>query len=110
MLWALSPACSSDTRLQTLPPVLGPAALALILCLILAMVYCQIMGRLKLIVNLTTMTFLTIASMPLVQAHVSFPNVFATLAFGVVYFAGLGGDRPVVREARGGQAERGAPN
>jgi hypothetical protein len=35
------------------------------------------------------MTFLTIASMPLVQSHVSFPNVFATLAFGVVYFAGL---------------------
>ncbi|MGB9331461.1 MAG: hypothetical protein WCB10_11900 [Steroidobacteraceae bacterium] len=75
--------------IQTLPPVLGPAALAPILCLILAMVYCQIMGRLKLIVNLTTMTFLTIASMPLVQAHVSFPNVFATLAFGVIYFAGL---------------------
>lgn len=75
--------------IQTLPPMLGPAALAPILCLILAMVYCQIMGWVKLIVNLTTMTFLTIASMPLVQAHVSFPNVFATLAFGVVYFAGL---------------------
>ena len=75
--------------IQTLPPVLGPAALAPILCLILAMVYCQIMGWLKLIVNLTTMTFLTIASMPVVQAHVSFPNVFATLAFGVGYFAGL---------------------
>jgi len=42
---------------QTLPPVLGPAALVSILCLILAMVYCQIMGWLKLIVNLTTMTF-----------------------------------------------------
>jgi hypothetical protein len=75
--------------LQSLPPMLGPAALAPILCLILAMVYCQIMGWLKLVVNLTTMTFLTIASMPLVQSHVSFPNVFATLAFGVVYFAGL---------------------
>jgi hypothetical protein len=75
--------------IQTLPPVLGPAAWAPILCLILAMVYCQIMGWLKLIVNLTTMTFLTIASMPLVQSHVSFPNVLATLAFGVVYFAGL---------------------
>ena len=75
--------------MQTLPPMLGPVAWVPILCLILAMVYCQIMGWLTMIVNLTTMTFLTIASMPVVQAHVSFPNVFATLAFGVVYFAGL---------------------
>jgi hypothetical protein len=75
--------------MRTLPPVLGPAALVPILCLILAIVYCQIVGWLKLIVNLTTMTFLTLASMPVVQARMSFRNVFATLAFGVVYFAGL---------------------
>jgi hypothetical protein len=75
--------------LQRLPPVLGVVASVPILCLILAMVYCQIMGWLTVMVNLTTMTFLTIASMPLVQAHVSFPNLFATLAFGVAYFAGL---------------------
>ncbi len=84
-----SPSAEHGSGAPTLPPVLGPAAWAPIPCLILAMVYCQIMGWLKLIVNLTTMTFLTIASMPLVQAHVSFPNVLATLAFGVVYFAGL---------------------
>jgi hypothetical protein len=71
------------------PSVLGVVAFVPILCVILAMVYCQIMGWLTVMVNLTTMTFLTIASMPLVQAHVSFPNLFATLAFGVGYFAGL---------------------
>jgi hypothetical protein len=27
--------------------------------------------------------------MPLVQANVSFPNLFATLAFGIAYFAGI---------------------
>jgi hypothetical protein len=75
--------------MQRLPPVLGMVAFVPILCLILAMVYCQIMGWLRVVVNLTTMTFLTIASMPLVQAHVSFPNLFATLASGVVFFAGL---------------------
>jgi hypothetical protein len=75
--------------LQRLPSVLGVVAFVPILCVILAMVYCQIMGWLTVMVNLTTMTFLTIASMPLVQAHVSFPNLFATLAFGVAYFAGL---------------------
>jgi hypothetical protein len=75
--------------LQRLPPLLGVVAFVPLLCVILAMVYCQIMGWLTVMVNLTTMTFLTIASMPLVQAHVSFPNLFATLAFGVAYFAGL---------------------
>lgn len=75
--------------LQRLPPVLGPVAFVPILGVILVMVYCQIMGWLTVMVNLTTMTFLTIASMPLVQAHVSFPNLLATLALGVAYFAGL---------------------
>src|ERR1700722_2825854 len=75
--------------MQTLPPVLGMGAYVPILGVILAMVYCQIMGWLTVLVNLTTMTFLTIASMPLVQAHVSFPNLFATLALGIAYFAGL---------------------
>lgn len=75
--------------MQRLPPVMGMVAFVPILGVILAMVYCQIMGWLTVVVNLTTMTFLTIASMPLVQAHVSFPNLFATLACGVAYFAGL---------------------
>jgi hypothetical protein len=75
--------------IQRLPPVLGMIAFVPILGVILAMVYCQIMAWLTMLVNLTTMTFLTIASMPLVQAHVSFPNLFATLAFGVAYFGGL---------------------
>jgi hypothetical protein len=69
--------------------VLGPVASAPIICLLLGMVYCHIMGWLTVIVNLTTMIFLTIAAMPLVQVHVGFPNLLATLAFGVAYFAGL---------------------
>ena len=75
--------------MQKLPPLLGMVAYAPILGVILVMVYCQIMGWLTVVVNLTTMTFLTIATMPLVQSHVSFPNLFATLAGGVAYFAGL---------------------
>jgi hypothetical protein len=75
--------------LQRLPPVLGTVAFVPILGVILVMVYCQIMGWLNLLVNLTTMAFLTIGAMPLVQAHVSFPNLFATLAFGIAYFAAL---------------------
>jgi hypothetical protein len=75
--------------LQKLPPMLGVVAFVPVLGVILLMVYCQIMGWLTLLVNLTTMAFLTIAAMPLVQAHVSFPNLFATLAFGIAYFAGL---------------------
>jgi hypothetical protein len=75
--------------IQALPPVLGMVACVPILGVILAMVYCQIMGWLTVMVNLTTMTFLTIGSMPLVQTHASFPNLFATLALGAAYFAGL---------------------
>ncbi|MBS0377426.1 MAG: hypothetical protein JSS29_02985 [Proteobacteria bacterium] len=75
--------------LQKLPPMMGTVAYAPILGVILVMVYCQIMGWLTMVVNLTTMTFLTVGAMPVVQAHVSFPNLMATLAFGVAYFAGL---------------------
>lgn len=75
--------------MQKLPPVMGAAAYVPILGVILAMVFCQIMGWLTVIVNLTTMTFLTIVAMPLVQQHVSFPNLLATLAVGITYFAGI---------------------
>ena len=75
--------------LQRLPPAMGTVAYAPILGVILVMVYCQIMAWLTVLVNLTTMTFLTIGAMPAVQSHVSFPNLMATLALGIAFFGGL---------------------
>jgi hypothetical protein len=74
---------------QLLPPALGPAGLAPILGLILVMMYCAVMGWLAVAINTTCWAFLTIGMIPVIQAQVEFPGLFAALALGVIYFAGL---------------------
>lgn len=74
---------------QVLPPALGPAGLALIVGLIPVMMYCAVMGWLAVAINTTCWAFLTIGTIPVIQAQVDFPGSFAALALGVAYFAGL---------------------
>jgi hypothetical protein len=54
--------------------------------LVLVVLYCQFMGWLRLLVNMTTMTFLLVVTIPHVQAHADFRNTAVGLALGVVYF------------------------
>jgi hypothetical protein len=73
-----------------LPPALGPAAgVALLLGVIAVMVYCAIMGWLTVAINTTCWAYLTVGTIPAIQAQAEFPGLFAALALGVVYFAGL---------------------
>lgn len=78
-------------------------AIAFVL-LLLPIILCQIVGRFGQVINVTTMLFLTFSTISHVQAHASFPGMFASLAIGIALFV------PVValagRVARGGPDER----
>lgn len=76
--------------LHTLPTLMGLTGGVLIGASILASVYCLIMSWWPLAVNYSTMLFLTVGTIPVVQASMSFPNLLLALGIGVVYFAGLG--------------------
>jgi amino acid transporter len=75
--------------LQALPAMMGPAGMAVVLLIIVAMVYFVIMGWLTIAVNPMSLLFLTVATIPVVQEHEAFPKLFAALAVGIVYFSGL---------------------
>ena len=63
--------------------------LVIALALIVFLVYCNVMGWLKLLVNNATMLFLTVATIVHVQEHGAFPGMIAALALAVVFFGGL---------------------
>jgi hypothetical protein len=76
--------------LQALPASLGLAGWVLFGGAILASVYCLIMGWWPIAVNNSAMLFLTVGTIPVVQAGTGFPKLFPALGIGVAYFAGLG--------------------
>lgn len=76
--------------LNQLPILLGiTAGLGLALGLVVILVYCQVMGWISLLVNNATMLFLTVATIPHLQTHGSFDEMFAALYVGVAFFGGL---------------------
>ncbi len=72
-----------------LPSALGSAGLGAFLAIILVLVFCQIVGWLPIAVNMSTMLFLTVGTIPPIQAAFNFPGMLAALVAGVVYFVGL---------------------
>lgn len=76
--------------LQALPIHLGAAAGGLtFLAIILVVIYCQIMGWVPIAVNMAAMLFLTVGTIPAIQAHVNFANLLAAVVLGIAYFVGL---------------------
>jgi hypothetical protein len=75
--------------MQALPQLYGPTGHAVPLAAILLLIYFQIMGWLPVLVNMATMLFLTVGTIQAIQAGAHFPGLFASLAAGCVYFAGL---------------------
>ncbi|HOM15512.1 MAG TPA: hypothetical protein PLB41_19590 [Rubrivivax sp.] len=73
-----------------LPDRLGstPGLLAF-LVVILVLVYLQLRSRLPMAINPATMIYLTVATIPHVQAHASFTQTLGALLLGVAYFGGL---------------------
>lgn len=56
----------------------------------LVMIYLQVRGQAFLAVNASTMVFLTVATVPHIQAHAKPSNVLFALLLGVAYFGALG--------------------
>lgn len=75
--------------LKVLPVWLGEPGGFVFLGLILAVVYCQIMGWLTLAVNMVAMLFLTVGTIPAVQSSTDFASVLVALLLGIVFFGGL---------------------
>jgi hypothetical protein len=76
--------------LQTLPVALGEVNGGLLfLAAVLIMVYCHVMAWVVVAVNVMTMLFLTVATIPAITSAVDFGGAFIALALGVAYFAGL---------------------
>ncbi|QDX80473.1 hypothetical protein B9N43_03905 [Denitratisoma sp. DHT3] len=76
--------------LKMLPLWLGAATGGgVFLALVLLLVYCQVMGWLVVAVNMVTMLYLTVTTIPAIQSGVDFGGAFSALALGIVYFGGL---------------------
>lgn len=76
--------------LQTLPVAMGAAAGGLtFLVAILALIYCQLMGWFPVAVNMMTMLFLTVVTIPTVQGTANFGVLLAALGLGLAYFVGI---------------------
>jgi len=75
--------------LQALPSLMGTSGWVLVGAAILASVYCLIIGWWPIAVNDATMLFLTVGTIPVVQAGTGFPKLLLALGVGIAYFAGL---------------------
>lgn len=75
--------------LQMLPPLYGVGGMAAAYVLMLGAIYLQIIGKVKIAINFSTMLFLTVCAAIPMQAHVKILTVFPALGLGIVYFGGL---------------------
>lgn len=75
--------------LKMLPAWLGSAGLWVFLGAILVLVYCQVMSWITVAVNMATMLFLTVTTIPAVQTGVDFADAATALALGIGFFGGL---------------------
>lgn len=73
-----------------LPPAIGMGpGMAIFMAVVLVLVYAIIMGWAPIAVNMATMLFLTVGTIPHVQAHADFGQVFLGIIAGIVFFGGL---------------------
>lgn len=75
--------------LVLLPPLLGAAGSLLALAVILVLVYAQIRAQATIAVNMATMLFLTVGTIPHLQANARPVEILVALLLGVAYFGGL---------------------
>jgi hypothetical protein len=76
--------------LQTLPFLMGTWGWAIVAVALLLLVYFSIMGWWPIAVNGMTMLFLTVSTIPWIQAGTSISGLFLPFAIGVVYFVAIG--------------------
>jgi hypothetical protein len=76
--------------LQALPELMGPGVgFALALGAIVVLIYCLIMGWWPIAVNTCAMLFLTVATIPAIQAGPGLLKLFPALGIGIACFAAV---------------------
>ncbi|MBK6678467.1 MAG: hypothetical protein IPG52_17245 [Rhodocyclaceae bacterium] len=75
--------------LKMLPAWLGDSGIIVFLAAVLVLVYLQVMNWLATAVNMVTMLFLTVTTIPAIQSGVDFADAAVALAVGIVFFAAL---------------------
>ncbi len=75
--------------LHAFPQIMGTAGLLGALGLVVALVYCLVMGWVKNLVNNATMLFLTVGTIPHLQAGGDFLQMFCSLFVGIAFFGSL---------------------
>jgi hypothetical protein len=90
---------------HALPDWLGDAGLYAFFALMLAVIYCQIAGLFTSVINLMTMLYLTVGTIPVIQEHGSVADIALALVLGMVYFLGiiLGGKQLMAKKREGVQ-------
>lgn len=67
---------------------MGPG-MAVFGAVVLVLVYAMIMGWARIAVNMGTMIFLTVATIPHIVGHADYKQIFFGIASGIAYFGGL---------------------
>lgn len=75
--------------LQQSPVWFGPSGIAIFFGLILVLIYCHLMSWLSIAVNMSTMLFLAVGTIPSIQAGFDFTGALVALFAGVTYFTGF---------------------
>lgn len=75
--------------LKMLPGWLGDTGMVVFLGAVLVLVYFQVMGWAVTAVNMVTMLFLTITTIPAIQTEVDFGDAARALVLGVIFFGAL---------------------
>lgn len=75
--------------LHAAPVAFGTAGMAAVLVLVLAMIYCQVMGWLPTLINMATMLFLTIGTIPALAAESKFDHMAIAVLLSAAFFGGL---------------------
>lgn len=72
------------------PAAAGAAGLVPALLLVLAAIYCQIMGWLPVAINIATMLFLTVGTIPAVQQRADFADMAMAILLAALWFGAIG--------------------
>lgn len=89
-----------------LPPAIGMGpGMAIFMAVVLVLVYAIIMGWAPIAVNMATMLFLTVGTIPHVQAQADFGQVFLGVVAGIVFFGGLAAIAAAVTRKKATPAE-----
>lgn len=75
--------------LHAAPAAYGAIGIAAAAFLLLLAIYCQVMGWFALVINMATMLFLTVATIPFVQKQADFTEMAMAVVLAVLYFGGL---------------------